>query len=65
MPPDWRLAIFGSGVSAFLGRGFGSAPIDALHRVSIPFLSDMPVIGPMFFRFDPMVYLALVDVRAS
>jgi simple sugar transport system permease protein len=54
------LAIFGSGVSAFLGRGFGSDPIDALKRVHIPVLSDIPVIGPMFFRFDPMVYLAFV-----
>ncbi len=54
------LAIFGSGVSAFLGRGFGSAPIDALKRIRIPGLSDIPVVGPMFFRFDPMVYLALL-----
>jgi simple sugar transport system permease protein len=54
------LAIFGSGVSAFLGRGFGSAPIDALHRIHVPFLSDIPLIGPLFFRFDPMVYLALL-----
>lgn len=54
------LAIFGSGVSAFLGRGFGSAPIEALHRVYIPFLSDIPLVGPLFFRFDPMVYLALL-----
>ena len=54
------LAIFGSGVSAFLGRSFGSDPIEALHRASIPLLSDLPVIGPMFFRFDPMVYLALL-----
>jgi simple sugar transport system permease protein len=54
------LAIFGSGVSAFLGRGFGSAPIEALHRIRLPLLSDIPLIGPMFFRFDPMVYLALL-----
>lgn len=54
------LAIFGSGVSAFLGHGFGSAPIEALHRVDIPILSDLPLIGPLFFRFDPLVYLALV-----
>lgn len=54
------LAIFGSGVSAFLGRNFGSAPIDALKRIHIPVLSDIPVIGPMFFRFDPMVYFAIV-----
>jgi simple sugar transport system permease protein len=54
------LAIFGSGVSAFLGRGFGSAPIEALHPIHIPLLSDIPLIGPLFFRFDPMVYLALL-----
>lgn len=53
------LAIFGSGVSAFIGRGFGSAPIDAMKRVHIPFLSDIPVLGPLLFRFDPLVYLAL------
>jgi len=54
------LAIFGSGVSAFLGRGFGSAPIEALHGVNIPILSELPVIGPLLFRFDPLVYLALL-----
>ncbi|WP_353646295.1 ABC transporter permease [Mesorhizobium sp. WSM2239] len=54
------LAIFGSGVSAFLGRGFGSAPIEALHRIHMPLLSEIPLIGPMLLRFDPMVYLALL-----
>ena len=52
------LAIFGSGVSAFVGRNFGSAPIEALKPLDIPVLSQLPVIGPMFFRFDAMVYLA-------
>ena len=54
------LAIFGSGVSAFIGRAFGSTPIEALKRIHIPLLSDIPVIGPMLFRFDPLVYLALL-----
>jgi simple sugar transport system permease protein len=54
------LAIFGSGVSAFVGRNFGSAPIEALRPLDIPVLSQLPVIGPMFFRFDAMVYFALV-----
>jgi simple sugar transport system permease protein len=58
------LAIFGGGVSAFIGRGFGSSPIPSLARLEIPFLSDIPVIGPMFFRFDPLVYLALFMVVA-
>lgn len=54
------LAIFGSGVSAFVGRNFGSAPIEALKPLDIPVLSQLPVIGPMFFRFDAMVYFAFV-----
>ncbi|MBP0578363.1 ABC transporter permease [Labrys sp. LIt4] len=54
------LAIFGSGISAFVGRNFGSAPIEALKPLDIPLLSQLPVIGPMFFRFDALVYLALI-----
>ncbi len=53
------LAIFGSGLSAFIGRGFGSAPIDALDAIHLPLLSDIPLIGPLLLRFDPLVYLAL------
>lgn len=54
------LAILGSGVSATLGRGFGSTPIASIQRLEIPILSDLPVIGPLFFRFDPMVYLGFI-----
>jgi general nucleoside transport system permease protein len=54
------LAIFGSGVSAFLGRSFGSAPIDGLKAIRIPLVADIPVIGPLLFRFDPLVYVALL-----
>ncbi len=54
------LAIFGSGVSAFFGDRFGSAQIDALDPVSIPLLSNVPVLGPLLFRYDPLVYLALI-----
>lgn len=53
------LAIFGSGVSAFIGGGFGSMPIAALVRLDIPLLSDIPVLGPLLFRYDPLVYLAI------
>lgn len=53
------LAIFGAGVSAFIGRGFGNTPVDAIDGIHIPGLSDLPVLGPMLFAFDPLVYLAL------
>lgn len=58
------LAIFGSGVSAFVGRNFGSAPIEALKPLDIPVLSALPVVGPMFFRFDALVYLAFAMFAA-
>ena len=54
------LTIFGSGVSAFIGRGFGSTPVAAIQPIHIPGLSDIPIIGEMLFQFDPLVYLAFV-----
>lgn len=54
------LAIFGTGVSAFIGRGFGSDPVDALKPLQIPVLSEIPVLGPMFFSYDPLVYLSFI-----
>ncbi len=52
------LAIFGTGVSAFIGRGFGSTPIEALKPLDIPVLSDIPLIGPLFFSYDALVYFS-------
>ncbi len=54
------LAIFGGGVSAFIGRGFGSTPVDAVQPIEIPWLSDLPFLGPLLFQFDPLVYLSLI-----
>lgn len=54
------LAILGSGISATLGRGFGSNPIASIQRLEIPLLSDIPLLGPMLFRFDPLVYLSFI-----
>jgi ABC-type uncharacterized transport system permease subunit len=54
------LAIFGTGLSAFIGRGFGSTPIDALKPLDIPYLTDIPIIGPLLFNYDPLVYFSFV-----
>lgn len=58
------LAIFGAGVSAFIGRGFGSTPVEAIAPIHIPVVSDLPVIGEMFFQYDPLVYFAFVMFAA-
>ncbi len=54
------LAIFGSGVSAFIGRDFGSTPTEAVEPLHIPLLSDIPVLGPLLFQYDALVYLSFV-----
>ena len=54
------LAIFGAGVSAFVGRGFGSTPVQAIQPIHIPGLSDIPVLGEMVFQFELLVYFSFV-----
>lgn len=54
------LTLFGVGLSAFIGRPFVGQPIAGLKPLDIPLLSDLPIIGPLLFRFDIMVYLSLV-----
>ncbi len=50
------LTLFGLGLSAFAGRKFTGLPIVGLQPLSIPWLSDIPVVGPLLFRFDAAVY---------
>lgn len=54
------LTLFGVGLSAFVGRPFVGTPITGLRPLQIPLLSDLPVIGPLLFRFDIMVYLSIL-----
>jgi simple sugar transport system permease protein len=54
------LTLFGLGLSAFAGRGFAGLPIQGIRALSIPWLSDLPVAGPLLFRYDPAVYGSLL-----
>jgi ABC-type uncharacterized transport system permease subunit len=51
------LTLFGVGLSAFIGRTYAGTPIAGLKGIAIPVLSDVPILGPLLFRFDPIVYL--------
>jgi ABC-type uncharacterized transport system permease subunit len=53
------LTILGSGLSGFLGHNFGSNSVVSIAKLHVPVLADLPVIGPVLFMQDPMVYLAL------
>ena len=53
------LTIFGIGLSALVGSGFVGIPVDRLPRLAIPGLSDLPIVGPLLFGHDFLVYLSV------
>jgi len=50
------LALFGIGLSAFVGQSFVGTPIERLPALEIPLLSDIPLLGPLLFHYDIVVY---------
>jgi simple sugar transport system permease protein len=53
------LTLFGLGLSALVGAGFVGSPIAPLPKLALPGLSDLPVIGPVLFHQDVLVYLSV------
>lgn len=53
------LAVFGTGLSAFVGRPLIGMPNPAAFRaVPVPGLMDVPVVGLIFFQHDALVYVS-------
>lgn len=51
------LTLFGSGLSAFLGQPLVGQPApSSFSKLSLPLLSDIPVLGPILFRQDILTY---------
>jgi len=58
------LTLFGVGLSALMGQEFVGEPVEALAKLNIPGISDIPIIGPIVFGQDGLVYLSFVMVAA-
>ncbi len=57
------LTMLGLGVSGMIGKRFIGQPLVArLSPLDIPVLSDLPILGPMLFRFNVLVYLSIALV---
>ncbi len=56
------LTIFGLGIAALWGQAYSGASTDALDAIHIYLLSDIPIIGPLLFSHDPLVYLSIILV---
>lgn len=56
------LTIFGIGLSALLGQNLVGVAYDGLPKLPIPYASEIPLIGPLLFNHDILVYGSIVVV---
>jgi ABC-type uncharacterized transport system permease subunit len=56
------LTLFGLGLSSLLGEGYAGLIPPSVPSLNISGLSDMPVLGPILFSHDAIVYLSIVLV---
>ncbi len=53
------LTIFGIGLSSLIGAGFVGIPVTPLPKLHIPVISSLPVVGPLLFSHDALIYLSI------
>jgi ABC-type uncharacterized transport system permease subunit len=58
------LTIFGTGLSGLIGAPLVGQAIDGLPSMTLPLLSDIPLIG-VFFQLDIMAYLSILIVALT
>lgn len=55
------LTIFGIGISSYLGKALVGTPVPvALSRIELPLLKEIPLLGPVLFQHNILVYLAVL-----
>lgn len=56
------LTLLGLGLSGMIGEAFVGTPGVRLEKLAVPFLSDIPFVGPILFSQDILVYLSFALV---
>ncbi|MFK7753030.1 MAG: ABC transporter permease [Sedimentitalea sp.] len=59
------IGILGLGLSSAIGKKYEGKTIEGLADMPLGPLSDIPILGEMFFQFDPMVYLSMLLIPAT
>lgn len=54
------LTILGTGLANYLGTSFVGLSAPGFSPVDFPVLSNIPIIGPIFFQHDPLVYISFL-----
>lgn len=58
------VSLFGAGFSAFAGISYVQERMPERASFAIPYLTDIPLLGPAFFRHHPLVYLTALFALA-
>ena len=58
------LSLFGAGFSAFAGISYVQEKIADRTHFEVPFLADIPLLGPALFRQHPLVYFTVIFALA-
>ena len=58
------LTIFGTGLSALIGSGYVGIAVKPLPRLHLPVLSDLPLVGPILFGQDVLIYASFLLLAA-
>ncbi len=56
------LTLLGDELSAYLGQNFTRIPGPRVSHLGIPYLKDIPILGPLFFDHDLLVYFTFILV---
>ncbi len=58
------LTLFGLGLSALMGQNYVGVKPPPTGQIHIPLISDIPVLGPILFSHDLVLYLGIAIVAA-
>ncbi|MES2879844.1 MAG: ABC transporter permease [Pseudomonadota bacterium] len=53
------VSLFGAGFSAFAGQTYVQEKMPERPSFAVPYLADIPLVGPALFRHHPLVYLTI------
>jgi|TARA_B100000959_G_C14992917_1_gene628799 simple sugar transport system permease protein len=56
------IMFFGQGITAYFGSSYVNLQISGFEPIALPFLSDIPIIGSIFFHHDILTYLSMLMV---
>lgn len=59
------LTLLGDDLSAFLGQNYTRIPGAVVRRAGIPLLQDIPILGPILFDQDIVVYFSFVLIAVT